>query len=254
MQQGFRRGYSGFLTEEEKSDRPQITRAFLLRVLSYLKPYWKQLILVLAAILAGTVLRLLPAVLSGRIIDEGLIARDMGALLMLIGLSVGVTLLSNLVGLLESYLNTWVSQQITFDMRNRMFRHLLGMSQRFFTGINQGDLITRMTSDIAGVQQIIAGTFTSIVSNVLTLVVAAVAMFQKNWILAEVGLVIVPLFTLPTRMAGKTRWTLTREAQERQDEINGILNETSAQGPEAKKTTNQRNATRRSPEKRQTKR
>ena len=226
MQQGFRRGYSGFLTEEEKSDRPQITRAFLLRVLSYLKPYWKQLILVLAAILAGTVLRLLPAVLSGRIIDEGLIARDMGALLMLIGLSVGVTLLSNLVGLLESYLNTWVSQQITFDMRNRMFRHLLGMSQRFFTGINQGDLITRMTSDIAGVQQIIAGTFTSIVSNVLTLVVAAVAMFQKNWILAAVGLVIVPLFTLPTRMAGKTRWTLTREAQERQDEINGILNET----------------------------
>ena len=226
MQQGFRRGYSGFLTEEEKSDRPQITRAFLLRVLSYLKPYWKQLILVLAAILAGTVLRLLPAVLSGRIIDEGLIARDMGALLMLIGLSVGVTLLSNLVGLLESYLNTWVSQQITFDMRNRMFRHLLGMSQRFFTSINQGDLITRMTSDIAGVQQIIAGTFTSIVSNVLTLVVAAVAMFQKNWILAAVGLVIVPLFTLPTRMAGKTRWTLTREAQERQDEINGILNET----------------------------
>ena len=225
MQQGFRRGYSGFLTEEEKSDRPQITRAFLLRVLSYLKPYWKQLILVLAAILAGTVLRLLPAVLSGRIIDEGLIARDMGALLMLIGLSVGVTLLSNLVGLLESYLNTWVSQQITFDMRNRMFRHLLGMSQRFFTGINQGDLITRMTSDIAGVQQIIAGTFTSIVSNVLTLVVAAVAMFQKNWILAAVGLVIVPLFTLPTRMAGKTRWTLTREAQERQDEINGILGE-----------------------------
>ncbi|HPY94789.1 MAG TPA: ABC transporter ATP-binding protein [Clostridia bacterium] len=226
MQQGFRRGYSGFLTEEEKSDRPQITRAFLLRVLSYLKPYWKQLILVLAAILAGTVLRLLPAVLSGRIIDEGLIARDMGALLILIGLSVGVTLLSNLVGLLESYLNTWVSQQITFDMRNRMFRHLLGMSQRFFTSINQGDLITRMTSDIAGVQQIIAGTFTSIVSNVLTLVVAAVAMFQKNWILAAVGLVIVPLFTLPTRMAGKTRWTLTREAQERQDEINGILNET----------------------------
>lgn len=224
--QGFRGGRTGFLTEEEKADRPQITRAFLVRVLSYLTPYWKQLLLVLAAILLATVLRLLPAILTGRIIDEGLIGRNMNALLILIGLSVGVTLLSNLVGLLESYLNTWVSQQITFDMRNKMFNHLLGMSQRFFTSINQGDLITRMTSDIAGVQQIIAGTFTSIVSNVLTLVVAAVAMFQKNWILAAVGLVIVPLFSLPTRMAGKTRWTLTREAQERQDEINGILNET----------------------------
>ena len=224
--QGFGRGRSGFLTEEEKADRPRITGAFLKRVLSYLVPFWKQLLLVLLAILLATVLRMLPAILTGRIIDEGLIGRDLGALVTLIGLSLGVTLLSNLVGMLESYLNTWVSQHITFNMRNRMFRHLQGMSQRFFTSNHQGDLITRMTSDISGVQQIIAGTFTSIISNLLTLVVAAVAMYQKNWVLATVGIVIVPLFALPTRRAGKTRWTLTREAQERQDEINGILNET----------------------------
>ncbi len=225
MQQGFgRRG--GFLTEEEKADRPQISAAFLRRVFSYLAPYWQQMLLVLLAILLATVLRLLPSILTGRIIDEGLIGRDMGALVRLILLSVGVTLAANLVGLLESYLNTWISQQISFDMRNRMFRHLLGMSERFFTTNRQGDLITRMTSDIAAVQQTIAGTFTSILSNILTLVVAAVAMFDKNWILAAVGLVIVPLFALPTRRAGRTRWSLTREAQQSQDEINGILNET----------------------------
>ena len=58
-----------------------------------------------------------------------------------------------------------------------------------------------MTSDISGVQQVISGTFTSILSNLLTLIVAAVAMFQKNWILATIGLIIVPLFALPTRKA-----------------------------------------------------
>ncbi len=226
MQPGMGRGRGGFLTEEEKAERPRITGAFLKRILSYLLPYWKQMLLVLLAILLATVLRLLPSILTGRIIDDGLIGRDLNALVLLIALSVGVTLAANLVGLLESYLNVWVSQQISFDMRNRMFRHLQGMSQRFFTGSHQGDLITRMTSDIAGVQQTLAGTFTSIISNILTLVVAAVAMYQKNWILATVGLVIVPLFALPTRRAGKTRWTLTREAQESQDEINGILNET----------------------------
>ncbi len=226
MQQGWGRGRSGFLTEEEKADRPQITRAFLARILSYLKPFWKQLVLALLAILLATVLRLLPAILTGRIIDEGLIGRDLGRLVTLILLSLGVTLLSNLVGLLESYLNTWVAQHITFNMRNRMFSHLQGMNQRFFTSSHQGDLITRMTSDISGVQQIIAGTFTSIISNILTLVVAAIAMYQKNWILATAGLIIVPLFALPTRRAGKTRWTLTREAQQRQDEVNDILNET----------------------------
>ncbi len=60
----------------------------------------------------------------------------------------------------------------------------------------------------------------------ITLVIAMVAMFQKNWILAVMGMIIVPLFTLPMRKAGKTRWSLTREAQECNDEINGILNET----------------------------
>ena len=83
-----------------------------------------------------------------------------------------------------------------------------------------------MTSDISGVESVITGTFTSILSNSITLVAAVIAMFQKNWILALAGLVIVPLFTLPTRMAGRTRWKLAGQAQECNDEINGILNET----------------------------
>ena len=201
MQPGTGRGRSGFLTEEEKAAKPKVTAAFLKRIASYLMPYWKQLLLVLLAILLAAVLRLLPAVLTGRIIDEGLIGRNLNTLALLIGVSVGVTLLSNLVGMLESYLNTWIAQHITFSMRNRMFSHLQAMSQRFFTGNRQGDLITRMTSDISGVQQVISGTFTSILSNLLTLIVAAVAMYQKNWILATIGLIIVPLFALPTRKA-----------------------------------------------------
>ena len=80
-----------------------------------------------------------------------------------------------------------------------------------------------MTSDIDGVQQVITNTFTSILSNVITLVIALIAMFQKNWILALIGIVVVPLFTLPTRKAGKTRWKYANESQACNDEINGIL-------------------------------
>ena len=107
-----------------------------------------------------------------------------------------------------------------------MFRHLQKMPQSFFTSNNQGDIITRMTSDISGVQRIITDTLTSILSNVITLIVALVAMYQRNWILATLGVMIVPLFTIPTRSAGKKRWSLTRESQAVSDEINGILNET----------------------------
>ena len=216
----------GFMTEEEKAAAPKVTWPLVKRVLSWLKPYRLQMVIVLIAIALSSVLSIMPSVLTGRIIDEGLIARNMQALVTLIILSLAVTLGSNLIGVLESWLNTWIAQHIVFDMRNQMYRKLQSMSQRFFTTNNQGDIITRMTSDIDGVRQVITSTFTSIISNVITLIVALIAMFQKNWVLALLGIVIVPLFTLPTRKAGKTRWALTRESQECNDEINGILNET----------------------------
>ena len=155
-----------------------------------------------------------------------MIGRDFNKLIFYIVLSLAVTAGANLIGVAESYLNTWIAQHITFDMRNQMYSHLQSMSQRFFTSNNQGDIITRMTSDIDGVKTVISGTFTSILSNSITLIVALVAMYQKNWILATVGIIIVPLFTIPTRKAGQKRWSLTQEAQACNDEINGILGET----------------------------
>ncbi len=215
----------GFATEEEKAAAPKVTKDLLKRVFSYLAPYWKQLVLVLVAIALSSILNLMPAILTGKIIDEGLIGRDLKLLIIYIVALLLTNLGANLIGVLESYINTWIAQHITFDMRNQMYGHLQKMSQRFFTSNNQGDIITRMTSDIDGVESVVTNTFKSILSNSITLVFAIIAMFQKNWILALLGIAVIPLFVIPTRKAGKTRWTLTREAQECNDEINGILNE-----------------------------
>ncbi|MBR6705447.1 MAG: ABC transporter ATP-binding protein [Clostridia bacterium] len=219
-------GQQRFLTDEEKKNAPKVTGALLKRVFSYLLPYKVRLLLVFVCIALSAVCSLYPSILTGRIIDEGLIGRNIPALIRLILLSLGLTLLSNLIGVGQTYLNNWIAQHIAGDMRCQMFGHLQKMSQRFFTTVSQGDIITRMTSDISGVEGVVSGTFASILSNLITLVLAVIAMFRKNWILALVGLVVVPLFTLPTRLAGHTRWKLAREAQECNDEINGILNET----------------------------
>ena len=209
-----------------QSPTPKVTRALLARVFSYLRPYSRRLALVILCIAASSFFTLLPSILTGKIIDEGLVKQDLHALVKYIVLSLAVTLGANLIGVAESYINTWIAQHITFDMRNQMYAHLQKMSQRFFTTSNQGDIITRMTSDIDGVQQVITSTFTNILSNIITLVIAMIAMFRKNWILALIGIVIVPLFTLPTRRAGKTRWKYANESQACKDEINGILNDT----------------------------
>lgn len=215
-----------FLTEEEKKNQPKVTPELLKRVFSYLKPYTKQLILVLLCIIVSSFFSLLPSIITGKILDDGLLKQDFKALVYYIVLSLAVTLAASLIGVAETYINTWIAQHITFDMRNQMYQHLQKMSQRFFTTNNQGDIITRMTSDIDGVKAVVTNTFSSILSNSITLIIAMIAMFQKDWILALVGIIIVPLFTLPTRKAGKKRWTLTNESQQVNDEVNGILNET----------------------------
>lgn len=223
---GFGRAGVQFLSEEEKRNAPKVTWALVKRIGSYLKPYRFQMVLVFLTITASSILGVLPSILTGRIIDQGLIGRDFSLLIRLVAISLGVTLLANGIGVLESYINTWVAQHITYDMRNTMFQKLLLLSHRFYTSNNQGDIITRMTSDISGVQAVILGTLTSILSNTITLVVALAAMFQKNWMLALLGIVIVPLFAIPTQRVGKSRWSLTIQAQKSNDQINGILNET----------------------------
>ena len=216
----------GFMSEEEKQNWPKVTMALLKRVFSYLKPYWKQFILILCAIGVSSLLALYPSVLTGKIVDALAQKSGVGILVRLILLSLAVTLGSSLIGVGQNYLNSWIAQHITFDMRNKMYAHLQKMSQRFYTTNNQGDIITRMTSDISGVQSVITGTFTSILSNSITLIAALAVMYRRNWMLATLGVLVIPLFVIPSRRAGKTRWTLTRESQACNDEINGILNET----------------------------
>lgn len=220
------RGGRSFLSEEEKQNKPEITVALLKRIFSYLRPYWKQLGLTLLAIVVSSVFGILPTLLTGRIIDDGLINRDLGMLVTLIIISLVVLVISNLIGVLESYLSIWMAANITGDLRNQMYRHLQRMSVRFFAASRQGDIITRMTSDIDGVQSMVSTTLVNILRNVILLTVALTALFAKDPLLAAVGMVMVPLFILPTKRAGRKRWQITTESKRHQDDMNQIINET----------------------------
>ena len=133
---------------------------------------------------------------------------------------------SQVIGVLESYINAWISQRIIFDMKNQMYDHLQHMPHAFFTSEKQGDIITRMNTDISGVSTVISGTLSSIVSNFATVVTTLVALFSMSWQLALVGIVVIPLLILPSRSVGKTRWKLASESQRKNDEMNQLVNET----------------------------
>ena len=220
-------GPRGFLTEEEKQNKPKVTKELLARILRYLKPYKWHFILVFIALAVSAVLGLFPSVITGKIVDSIISdSRSIKMLIRLIGLAFVVLTSSQIIMVLEQYINSWISQKIIFDMRNEMYDHLQHMSHSFFTNEKQGDIITRMNSDINGVSSVVSGTLTSLVSNTLTVGVSVFYLFYTDWRLAIVGLLVLPLLILPTKSVGKRRWMLVSQVQEKQDELNQHVNET----------------------------
>ena len=219
-------GPRGFLTEEEKKNMPKVTKELLLRIFSYLKPYWVQFIFVFVAILLSATVGLFPSIITGKIVDQALVGEDLALLIRLLLMAFGTVAISQIIGVLENYINSWISQQIIYDMKNQMYRHLQFMPHSFFTSEKQGDIITRMNTDISGVSSVISGTLSSIVSNLATVITTLVALFTMNWKLALVGIVIIPLLILPTKSAGKKRYKLLTESQAKNDEMNQVINET----------------------------
>ncbi len=219
-------GPRGFLTDEEKENLPKVDQKLLLRILSYMKPYWIQFAFVFLAILVSAAVGLMPSIITGRIVDEALINRDMTLLVRLLFMAFATLAVSQIVGVLEHYINAWISQKIIYDMKNQMYDHLQYMPHSFFTTEKQGDIITRMNTDISGVSTVISGTLSNVVSNAATLITTLVALFAMSWKLAIVGIVIIPLLILPTKRVGKRQWMIRSQSQAKNDEMNQLINET----------------------------
>lgn len=220
-------GPRSFLTEEEKKNRPKVTKQLLMRILGYLKPYRLQFGLVFIALAVSAVLGLLPSIVTGKIVDEIISPEgSVKTLVTLLVLAFTILASAQIISVLEQYINSWISQMIIRDMRNQMYNHLQHMSHSFFTNEKQGDIITRMNSDINGVSSVISGTLTSIVSNVLTIGTSVFYLFYTDWRLALVGLIIMPILIFPTRAVGKKRWELLSISQEKHDVMNQHIDET----------------------------
>ena len=214
------------MEELNRKEKPEVSWPLIKRILSYLRPYVFQFILVFLAIIAAAIFGLLPSVITGKIVDEALIKQDFELLIKLVLMAFATMCISNFIGILETYINAYISQKIIYDMKNEMYRHLQYMPHSFFTTEKQGDIITRMESDVNGVSGVISGTLTSVASNIATIVTTVVALFTMNWQLALVGIVVLPLLVVPSRNVGMTRFRLLMANQEKKDELNQHINET----------------------------
>jgi ATP-binding cassette subfamily B protein len=195
-------------------------------VWSYGRPYRLALIGVLATVLFISGLSVVPPIITRLIVDEAIPERDLGQLTLLGAAMVVVPLLNSLVGIAQRWWSSRAGEGIIHDLRRELYEHLQRMSLSFFTSTKTGELISRLNNDVVGAQQAITGTFVSIVSNVVSVVVILAVMLQSSILLTVLAVAALPLFVLPARRVGKVLRRITEQQMNHNASMSAILQET----------------------------
>ena len=172
----------------------------LRRALAYVAPHYRRLAVVLAASLAGTALTLYQPYLTRQLVDNALLGRDLNALIEIVLIFIGITLLTFVLNVASGLRYTRVSADILFAMRLDVYRQLQRLSPRFYAQMPLGQIVSRINSDIGEIQRVAAELVLGWIGNLL-LLIGTVAML----IYLDARLFLVSLVLLPPAL-----WSLTR--------------------------------------------
>jgi ATP-binding cassette subfamily B protein len=199
----------------DPADRAQLERSpvRLRRVAGLFRPYRGQLTLVVALIVAASTIALATPFLVRLVIDEALPHQDVRLLAWAVAGMVAVTAVTAVLGVLQTWLSTTIGQHVMHGLRTSVFSHLQRQSLGFFTRTKGGEVQSRLTNDIGGMQSVVTSTATSFASNATTVVGTAVAMAALSWRLSLLSLVVLPPAIWLTRKVARMRRTITAQRQ-----------------------------------------
>jgi len=200
-------------------------RRALARLAMYLSPYKATLALVLAFVLAYTVLGLLEPYLLGRAIDQYISAREIDGLPQLALFLLAAYLLDNGFQAVSGWLMARISQDALRRLRRDLFEHLQRLSIQFFDRHPAGELMSRLTNDIEAINQAVSQNVVSLVASVLSLIGIVIAMFILNPWLALAALLVVPIMFWFTQFVARYTRKGFRDLQKELGEINGVMEE-----------------------------
>ena len=179
-----------------------------------LRPYRRQVWLMLAALLVATAAGLAPPYLAGKAIDDGINAGDSSALTMIVLVFLASALIYWAASFAQTYLVGWVGQRALQDLRQRIYSHLQAMSIGFFTRNRPGVLISRLTNDVQALDSLVTDGVVTLISSTLTLGGVIVILLVLDVPLALVTFLTFPLLAVASvvfRIASAGAYRATRE-------------------------------------------
>ncbi len=218
---GFRRDRS--ITQK------QLTRGTTRRILRFARPYRTWLIIFLGLILADAVLAVANPLILKKIIDDGVAPGkahgDPGLVVRLALLVAGIAVIDAIIALIQRWYSARIGEGLIYEMRSQVFDHVQRMPLAFFTRTQTGALISRLNNDVLGAQQAFTGTLSSVLSNLVGVVLTIGAMLTLSWQITLISLVLLPVFVLPARFLGGRLQQITRESYGLDAQMNTTMTE-----------------------------
>ncbi|HLF41782.1 MAG TPA: ABC transporter ATP-binding protein [Acidimicrobiia bacterium] len=190
----------------ERGVDPATTR----RAFGFARPYRRLLMLNLAGIVAASLVGILPPLVLKSLVDHAEAGTlDTATLNVLVVVAVLVALLTTGLGLLNRWLGSRIGEGLIYDLRVALYEHVQRMPIAFFIHTQTGSLLSRLSSDVLGAQQVV-GTMTTVTSNVFTLLSTLAVMFVLSWKVTLLALVVIPGFVVLDRRMGRRLGSLSR--------------------------------------------
>src|SRR5213595_2790695 len=208
----------------ERPADPALRRANLRRIGPLFTPYKLRLGGVLLLIVVSAGLGVILAFSLKRVL-EAIGRNNTTSLSFSAGGMIAIAIVTGVLGVLQTLLSNQVGQRVMHDLRAGVFRHLQRLSLAFFTRTRTGEVQSRISNDIGGVQNVVTNTATSIASNVTTVVATMVGMLLLNWELALFAFALIPIFVLLTRRVGNERRRIAKTTQETLADISSLVQE-----------------------------
>ena len=212
---------------DERAPVPRERRTRTARkIVRFFAPYKAEVLIVLGAILVTSGLGVINPILLKLLLDVAIPRRDFALLNLFVGLMIVVPIVSSLIGVGQSYLNNRVGQNVMRDLRRLLYGHLQSMPLRFFTETRTGEIQSRLSNDVGGIQSVVTDTAASVTSNVAIVVSTVIAMLFIDWRLTALSLGMLPLFAFVANRVGKVRRAASTETQKSLADMTAATEET----------------------------
>ncbi len=204
------------LTRDRDVAKRKLAPGTIPRIVQFAKPYKRQISVFLFLVIVDALLVVALPLMFKVIVDE-VSQPGGGSKSVVVGIALavaGLAVFDAILTLFQRLMSSQVGEGLIYDLRTRVFSHVQRMPVAFFTRTQTGALVSRLNTDVIGAQQAFTSTLSSVVSNVIGLILVLATMLYLSWQITLGALILTPMFLLPARWVGRRLQVITREAMQ----------------------------------------